>query len=267
MAYPVVLITGASSGIGRAAAQLFAKNGYRVFGTSRKLDGAPSLPGVEFVPLDVRDDASVEAAVAAVVDNAGRIDVLVNNAGYTILGAVEETSAAEAQALFDTNVFSVLRVSRAVLPVMRRQGKGLIINTSSVLGFLPAPFMGLYAASKHALEGLSESLDHEVRGFGVRVTLVQPNFTRTEFGGHATPAAKAIDAYGAMKAKVFAAVGKNIETGATPDTVAAEILRAAQGPFRMRRPVGFGARLLSRLRRFMPAGPVDSSLRKTFALN
>ncbi len=211
--------------------------------------------------------ASVEAAVGKVLEDAGRIDVLVNNAGYTILGSVEETSPEEAQALFDTNVFGVLRVARAVLPAMRRQGKGLIVNTSSVLGFLPAPFMGLYASSKHALEGLSESLDHEVRGFGVRVVLVQPNFTKTEFGGHATSVSGVIDAYDGMKAKVFAAVGKNIQSGAPAGAVAAEILRAAQAPFRMRRPVGFSAKLLSRLRRFMPAGPVNSSLRKTFALN
>jgi NAD(P)-dependent dehydrogenase (short-subunit alcohol dehydrogenase family) len=267
MASPVVLITGASSGIGRATAELFAERGYRVFGKSRRLEGAPSLPGVEFVALDVRDDASVEAAVAEVLERAGRIDVLVNNAGYAILGSVEETSPAEAQALFDTNVFGVLRVSRAVLPAMRRQRSGFIVNTSSVLGFLPGPFMGLYASSKHALEGLSESLDHEVRGFGIRVALVQPNFTRTEFGGHATTVAGAIDAYAAMKASVFAAVGKNIQTGEKPNAVASEILRAVQAPFRMRRPVGSSARLLSRLRRFLPAGPVDSGLRKTFALN
>jgi len=122
MAPPVVFITRASSGIGRATAKLVAKNSYRVFGTSRRLEAAPSLPGVEFVALDVRDDASVEAAVAKVLDKAGRIDVLVNNAGYTILGAIEETSPAEALALFDTNVFGVLRVSPAALPAMRRQG-------------------------------------------------------------------------------------------------------------------------------------------------
>jgi len=127
--------------------------------------------------------------------------------------------------------------------------------------------MGLYASSKHALEGLSESLDHEVRGFGVRVALVQPNFTKTEFAGHATAVAGTIEAYGVLKSRVFAAVEKNIQAGATPDGVAAEILRAARAPFKMRRPVGFSARLLSRLRRFMPAGPVDRSLRKTFALD
>ena len=164
-------------------------------------------------------------------------------------------------------MFGVLRVCRTVLPAMRAQGKGLIVNTSSVLGFLPAPFMGLYASAKHALEGLSESFDHEVRGFGIRVTLVEPNFTRTGLGGHAASVATSIDAYAAMKAKALSAIDKNIRSGASPESVAAEILRAVEAPFKMRRPVGASARLLSRLRRFMPAGPVDSALRKTFALN
>jgi NAD(P)-dependent dehydrogenase (short-subunit alcohol dehydrogenase family) len=267
MDLPVTLVTGASSGIGRATAELFVKHGYRVFGTSRRLESAPVIPGVEFVALDVQDDASVEAAIASILGQAERIDVLVNNAGYTILGSIEETSAAEAQALFDTNVLGVLRVSHAVLPTMRRQGGGRIVNISSVLGFLPAPFMGLYASTKHALEGLSESLDHEVRDFGIRVTLVQPNFTKTGFGSHAIGVVETIDAYDGMRQRVLAAVEKSIQSGGSPDAVAAEILRAAREPHRMRRPVGSGARLLSSLRRFMPAGPVGRSLRRTFGLN
>jgi NAD(P)-dependent dehydrogenase (short-subunit alcohol dehydrogenase family) len=170
----VVLITGASSGIGRATAELLTSRGYRVFGTARNPDTVVPLQGVELLPLDVRDDGSVQAGVETALSRGGRIDVLVNNAGYAVVGAIEETSPSEAQALFDTNVFGVLRMVRAVLPAMRRQGSGTIVNTSSVLGFLPGPFMGLYASSKHALEGLSESLDHEVRGFGIRVVLVEP---------------------------------------------------------------------------------------------
>lgn len=159
----VVLTTGASSGIGRATAELLTSRGYRVFGTARNLDTVVPVQGVELLSLEVRDDASVACGVETALSRAGRIDVLVNNAGYTVVGAIEETSPSEAQALFDTNVFGVLRMVRAVLPAMRRQGSGTIVNTSSVLGFLPGPFMGLYASSKHALEGLSESLDHEVR--------------------------------------------------------------------------------------------------------
>jgi short-subunit dehydrogenase len=192
--------------------------------------------------------------------------VLVNNAGYSVVGAIEETSPSEAQALFDTNVFGVLRMVRAVLPAMRRQGSGTIVNTSSVLGFLPGPFMGLYASSKHALEGLSESLDHEVRGFGIRVVLVEPNFTKTQIGANAIHARQTIAAYAGTSRQVSDAIATKIQGAFGPETVAAEILRAIERPHRMRRPVGFEARLLSRLRRFMPAGPVDRSVRKAFAL-
>src|SRR5262245_42996150 len=175
----VVLITGASSGIGRATAQLLTNRGYRVFGTARNPGKVAPIPDVALLALDVGDETSVEAGVAAVLDATGRIDVLINNAGYGMVGAVEETGLDEAKALFDTNLFGVLRMVRAVLPVMRRQGSGRIVNTSSILGFLPAPFFGLYAATKHALEALSESLDHEVRSSGIRVTLVEPNTTNT----------------------------------------------------------------------------------------
>ena len=217
--------------------------------------------------MDVRNTSSVGDAIARVLAEAGRIDVLVNNAGYTVLGAVEETSPEEALAQFDTNVLGILRVSQAVLPAMRRQGNGRIVNISSVLGFLPAPFMGVYAGSKHAVEAISETLDHEVRDFGVRVALVQPNFTRTRFGSHAVPVAATISDYNAVRDRVTDAIERNMRSGTIPEHVAAEIFRAAAGKFRMRSPVGFGATLLSRLRRHMPAAPVDRSLRKTFGLS
>ena len=191
----VVLITGASTGIGRATAKLLASKGYQVYGGVRSPERVEPLPGVELVRVDVRDDASVAAGVDVVLRKAGQIDVLVNNAGYNLVGAVEETSIEQAQALFDTNVFGVLRMIRAVLPTMRRERSGLIINVSSVLGFLPAPFMGLYASSKHAVEGLSKSLDHEVRGLGIRVTLVEPSFTNTPFESNSQRAADPVEAY------------------------------------------------------------------------
>lgn len=174
----VVLITGVSSGIGRATAAKFALRGCRVFGTVRNLAKAQPIPGVELVEMDIRDQASVQQGIQTIIAQAKRIDVLVNSAGVTLLGATEETSIAEAQALFDTNVFGILRTTQAALPHMRAQRSGRIINISSVLGFLPAPYMGLYSASKHAVEGMSETLDHEVRKFGIRVVLVEPSFTR-----------------------------------------------------------------------------------------
>src|SRR5262245_50464307 len=158
----IVLITGASSGIGRATAELLAARGYRVFGGVRAAATTRPLADVELVPLDVRDDASVKACVDEVRSRAGRIDVLVNNAGVNLVGAVEETSISQAQALFDTNVIGILRMIKAVLSGMRHQGSGKIVNIGSILGLIPAPFMGVYASTKHAVEGLSESLDHEV---------------------------------------------------------------------------------------------------------
>jgi NAD(P)-dependent dehydrogenase (short-subunit alcohol dehydrogenase family) len=262
----VVLITGVSSGMGRATALLLSQRGYLVSGTARNPAAVKSIPGVEMFALDVRDDASVEACVASVLRKTDRIDVLINNAGYGMVGAVEETSPAEAQAMFDTNVFGVLRMVRAVLPAMRRQGSGRIINISSILGFLPGPFFGLYAGSKHALEAVSESLDHEVRGFGIRVVAIEPNITNTQFGANWSEARQPINDYAEGVKAAASTIGGKIKNAAGPETVAAEILRAIEEPHRMRRPVGFQARLLSRLRRFMPAGPVHRSIRKAFGL-
>src|SRR5439155_5568303 len=181
----VALVTGASSGIGEAAARALVGAGFTVYGTSRRATPGETRGEVVFLPLDVTDDESVAAAVREVLDRSGRIDVLVNNAGLGVAGAAEESSIEQARALFETNLFGSIRMTRAVLPHMREQGSGRIINVSSVLGFLPAPFMALYAATKHAIEGYSESLDHEVREYGVRVLLVEPAYTRTSFDANA----------------------------------------------------------------------------------
>jgi short-subunit dehydrogenase len=218
------------------------------------------------VPLDVRDGASVKACVEAVRSRAGRIDVLINNAGVNLVGAVEETSISQAQALFDTNVIGVLRMIQAVLPDMRRQCAGLIINISSILGFLPAPFMGVYASTKHAIEGLSESVDHEVRAFGIRVVLIEPYYTRTSLDANAAQAESQIDAYAPQRRRTAAAITRNTNTAPEPKIVAQEVLRAIEGPYRMRRPIGQAA-LLSWLRRLLPAWLFEPSLRKAFALD
>src|SRR3954451_9495332 len=178
---PVALVTGASSGIGEAAARGLRKAGFTVYGTSRRAVAGEERDGVVFLPLDVTDDDSVARATREVIARSGRIDVLVNNAGLGIAGAAEESSIEQARALFDTNVFGSIRMTRAVLPQMRQQGSGRIINVSSVLGLVPAPFGALYASTKHAIEGYSESLDHEVREHGIRVLLVEPAYTRTSF--------------------------------------------------------------------------------------
>jgi NAD(P)-dependent dehydrogenase (short-subunit alcohol dehydrogenase family) len=262
----VVLITGASSGIGRATAELLAARGYRVFGGVRSAATTRPRAGVELVPLDVRDEASVKACVEEVRSRAGRIDVLINNAGVNLVGAVEETSISQAQVLFDTNVIGVLRMIQAVLPGMRRQGAGLIVNISSILGFMPAPFMGIYASPKHAIEGLSESLDHEVRAFGIRAVLIEPPYTRTNLDASAAQAEGRIDAYAPQRHRTAAVITHNTNTAPEPKVVAEEVLRSIEGPYRMRRPIGRAA-LLSWLRRLLPARLFEPSLRKAFALD
>ncbi|MCO5399138.1 oxidoreductase [Ralstonia soli] len=262
----VVVITGVSSGIGRATAAKFALRGYRVFGTVRNLARTQPIAGVELVQMDVRDEASVQQGIEAIIAQAQRIDVLVNSAGVSLLGATEETSIAEAQTLFDTNVFGVLRTTRAVLPHMRAQRSGRIVNISSVLGFLPAPYMGLYSASKHAVEGMSETLDHEVRKFGIRVSLVEPSFTKTSLDANAPHAAATLSAYDAERRVVSQSIQKSIQKAPDPDGVASTIVDAALGAWKMRRTPKGEASLLRKLRRFMPAGPVDANLRKAFGL-
>jgi short-subunit dehydrogenase len=205
------------------------------------------------------------ACVDDVLGRAGSIDVLINNAGVNLVGAVEETSIGQAQALFDTNVVGVLRMIKAVLPGMRRHGAGQIVNISSVLGFLPAPFMGVYASTKHAIEGLSESLDHEVRAFGIRVVLIEPPFIRTSLDASAAQAEERIDDYAAQRRRTAAAVTRDTNAAPEPKVVAEEVLRSIEGSYRMRRPIG-RATLLSWLRRLLPARMFEPSLRKAFAL-
>jgi len=262
----VVIVTGVSSGIGRAAAIRLAALGCRVFGTVRNAAQAAPIPGVSLIEMDVRDQASIERGIRTVITQAARIDVLVNSAGVTLLGAAEETSIAEAQTLFDTNLFGLLRTIKAVLPHMRKQGSGRIVNVSSVLGFLPAPYMALYAASKHAVEGLSETLDHEVRQFGIRVALVEPSFTRTNLDLNAPQAASRIPDYEKELGTVSQAIRRNVQKAPQPDGVAAVIVDAALGAWKMRHTPKGEASLLAKLRRFMPAGPVEKGLRKTFGL-
>jgi NAD(P)-dependent dehydrogenase (short-subunit alcohol dehydrogenase family) len=256
------LVTGVSSGIGREIAQLLAAQGARVFGTVRDPKSAKPIPGVEIIRLDVTDDASVSEAVQGVTRKAGAIHILVNNAGYALTGALEETSLEEARQQFETNFFGVLRVTNAVLPGMRRAGYGRIINISSVVGFLPAPYMGIYTASKHALEGYTETLDHEVREFGVRAALVQPAYTKSNITQNEKTAQTALKEYAAQRQRMKSALQKNIAHGDEPRMVAEAVYRAltAKSP-RLRYPVGRGI-LLSRLRRFAPVSVFDRAIRK-----
>ena len=262
------LVTGASSGIGRAIAALLSENGFRVFGTARKaMTSNEFSTKVEMLALDVQDDASVHACVDQVLTEAGRIDALVNNAGIGLMGALEETSIAEAKTVFETNFFGVLRMNQAVLPVMRRQGYGRIANISSATGFIPAPYSGIYAASKHALEGYAESLDHEVRQFGIRVLLIEPGFIRTDMAQHTQQTRNCIEAYSAERDLAMAAVVEGIGSGEDPKTVASVVLQAltTRSP-RCRYLAGRGAKTVSQMRRLLPAGLFDKGMRKQMGL-
>jgi NAD(P)-dependent dehydrogenase (short-subunit alcohol dehydrogenase family) len=260
---PVVLITGTSSGIGRAIAGAFAAKGYEVFGTSRNPQRNEPIAGVELLPLDVSDEASVASAVSTVIQRAGRIDVLVNNAGVGIFGAAEESSIAQAQELFDTNFFGLIRVTNEVLPHLRAQRSGRIINISSVLGFLPAPYGALYAASKHAVEGYSESLDHETREFGVRVSVVEPGYTATAFDANAADPDSPIESYRALREHVKEGLIKAVRAGDDPSVVAKVALKAAtsRSP-KLRYPAGPLARQLTVLKKFAPEALLDKGIRK-----
>ena len=187
---PVVLVTGVSSGIGRAVADAFAAKGFEVFGTSRNPQRTAPVAGVELVQLDVTDDASVAAAVSTVVQRAGRIDIVVNNAGVGVFGAAEETSVAQAQQLFDTNFFGALRVAQTMLPLLQKSSAGRIVNISSGLGSLtfnsdPAwtgrdvKLIG-YNSSKAALNMLTVHLAYELCGTKIKVNSANPGYTKTD---------------------------------------------------------------------------------------
>src|SRR5215208_3015441 len=223
----VALVTGASGGIGEAAARALVGAGFTVYGTSRTAAAGETRDGVVLLPLDVTDDESVAGVVRGVLERSGRIDVLVNNAGFGVTGAAEESSVEQARSLFETNVFGLMRVTRAVLPVMRTQGSGRIINVSSIVGLIPVPFMALYASSKHALEGYSESLDHEVREQGVRVLLVEPGFTKTAFDANMTTADEPLALYAQRRELVDEQLAAAVQAGDEPALVGRAVVAAA----------------------------------------
>jgi short-subunit dehydrogenase len=164
----VAIVTGATAGIGLATADLLKKEGYAVYGTSRRPE-SDSQNRIAMLACDVTRDESVASVIAEVVRRSGRIDLLVNNVGFGLIAGAEESSIEQAKSIFDVNVFGATRMTNQVLPVMRQQRNGRVINISSVLGFIPAPYYAIYGATKHAIDGYSQTLDHEVRGFGIRV--------------------------------------------------------------------------------------------------
>jgi NADP-dependent 3-hydroxy acid dehydrogenase YdfG len=235
-----VLVTGASSGIGRAAAIEFARRGHGVFAAARReealADLAAATPGIRAVGLDVTDAGSVRQAwgkIDASTEGAG-VDVLVNNAGFALSGPVEALADADVRRQFGTNVFGLLTMTRTVLPAMRARGSGHIINISSLVGRTTFAGMGVYGATKYAVEALSDALRQEVAGFGIKVVIIEPGFVATSLADAADgrPAGHedASGAYAAMTAAGERYVASQIAKGIAPEKVAAAIVNAAEHP-------------------------------------
>lgn len=263
----VALVTGASSGIGRVTAERLSSAGYKVYGTSRKGAVAEGSP-FEMLQLEVTSDASVAAAVSEVIQRQGRIDLLVNNAGISLAPAgAEESSIEQAQAIFDTNFFGIVRMTRAVLPQMRKQRSGRIINIGSVVGFLPAPYMALYAATKHAVEGYSQSMDHELRSWGIRVSVLEPASTSTQIDANAPQADAKLEEYSQARAIVGPRLTHMIENGDDPGLVAEVVLKAASAARpKLRYTVGCMAARLQWISSLAPASLVDLAIRREMRL-
>jgi NAD(P)-dependent dehydrogenase (short-subunit alcohol dehydrogenase family) len=242
--------------------------GYKVYGTTRRAAEAGQR-SFRLLPLDVTSDKSVETTVLEVLRLEGRIDLLVNNAGFGIApGAAEESSIEQARSIFETNFFGIVRMTRAVVPQMRRQKAGRIINIGSVLGFLPAPYAALYAATKHAVEGYSESLDHELRTKGIRVSVIEPAYMKTPFDANFLEPDATLDEYREVRAAVNKRVKEVMATADEPRVVAEVVLKAASAAHpKLRYPAGRLAVRLRFLRTFLPAGLMDAGIRRDLGLD
>lgn len=248
----VVLITGASSGIGRAIAKKLTDSGFQVYGTSRREQEQDF--GWRMLVLDVCQDESVQAAIEQVMALEGRIDILINNAGYGDAGAVEDMTVGEGKRQFETNFFGVLRMCQAVLPIMRAQGKGRIINVGSVAGFIAVPFFGMYGATKAALASLTESLRMEVKPFGIQVALLEPGDIKTEGAGNIllTAGSEASPYESALKQAV-AVMAESEKVGIAMTVIAEEMLRLIQSePMPIRCVVNWQYRLIRFAKRLLP---------------
>jgi NAD(P)-dependent dehydrogenase (short-subunit alcohol dehydrogenase family) len=268
MAERVVLISGASSGVGRATARLLADRGDTVFGTSRNPSSNDSTPGVEMLPLDVRIDHSVRACIDTIAHRCGHIDVLINNAGYELAGALEELTIEETKAQFETNFFGVVRMVNAVLPLMRRRRRGQIVNVSSLSGLSSVPFLGMYSASKFALEGYTEALRHEVKPFGIHVSMTEAGFLNTSMINNRQVGANQTADYEPWRQRALQAVRKYEDHGPRAEVMAHQLLEILSSPNpRLRYLIGQQARSVARLRRFLPAGLYEQGVRRFFSLD
>lgn len=233
----VAVVTGSSSGIGLEISLLLARNGFYTFATMRNLDKSKAISNLkekeklslEILQLDVDDDESVKEAIQKIINEQERIDVLVNNAGYGLVGPFEELSVEEFKEQFETNVFGVIRVTQAVLPIMRRQRNGIIVNISSIAGKIGFPLTSAYVSSKFALEGLSESMGYEIEEFGIKVILIEPGVIKTNFNKNIKIGKKVTNdsnsPYGEMTQKRISRFKPRFESGTPPIEVAKVILK------------------------------------------
>jgi NADP-dependent 3-hydroxy acid dehydrogenase YdfG len=271
-----VLITGCSSGIGHATAERLAQDGYRVYATARRPDSIADLAeqGCETLALDVTDEASMQTAVQTVVEREGAVGTLINNAGYSQSGAVETVPPDQVRRQFDTNVFGLIRMCQLVLPSMRAQHDGRIVNIGSMGGRLTFPGGGLYHATKYSVEAISDALRFEVRGFGVKVILIEPGLITTNFGEVAAASVEGAegadgpyDRFNGSVAKITEAAynGPMAKLGAGPEAVANTIAKAisVKRP-KARYPVTPSARLMINQRRFTPDAVWDLMMRAQF---
>lgn len=265
MSAKTILVTGASSGIGAAVVTRLAADGHRVIGTARTA-GPRNPDGTPMLELDVTSDDSVRACVARFIELAGRIDVLINNAGYLQSGAIEEVTLDQARAQFETNYFGVVRMVKAVLPMMRTQQGGLIATTSSLAGLVPLPFWGHYNASKWAVEALMETLRYELKPWNIHVAMVEPGAIKTPF--YAAPRSASMSAYAPWSTPFFDTM-KGFETKAPgPDVVAAlysRIVRSHKPS--LRNTVTTEAKLFPFLRWILPPGMFENGVRVGFKIH
>lgn len=237
--HKVAVVTGSSSGIGYETSLALAREGFLTYATMRNLEKGSSIKSdsdkenlpLKIMQLDVTDDASVSKAVQSIISDSGRIDVIINNAGYGLVGAFEDLSLDEIKQQYETNFFGVVRVTQAVIPIMRKQKSGRIINISSGAGRFGYPGGSAYVSTKFAMEGLSESLSYELDPFGIKVILVEPGVIRTNFGNGMVVAKKSQDpasAYLSMTRKMNEVLGQLMQNGSPPSLVANLVLQAAK---------------------------------------
>lgn len=266
-----VLITGCSSGMGRASALHFQQQGWNVVATMRDPGQEKELvhlPNVICPRLDVNDQASIATALAEALQAFGRIDVLVNNAGYAVMGAFETLSEAQIRRQFDTNVFGLMAVSRAILPHFRQQRGGILINVASMVGRIPLPLYSVYNASKSAVEGYTEGLSYELEEFDVRVKIIEPGAVRTDFFGRSSDRGngtgeQAYQRYSTDQLAVMDGIGAS---GSDSEEAARVIWRAAtDGSTRLRYSVGLDARALLTARRLLPDSLFRSMIRMSLS--